>query len=238
MIRMIAVPNSSWSRRITSSTWACTVTSSAVVGSSAISRSGLSAIAIAIITRCRMPAGELVRVVVDADRPPAGCRPGRAARRLAPGPPLAADRLVVGADHLDDLPADPVAGCRLDSGSWKIMPIRDAADVPQQLRGVALSRSMPSKQRLAPDVGAPGQPGDRLRGRRSCRSRTPRRCPGPARGRASKDTPADRLGRRRRGVEGDAQSSTSSSGTVGSAALLVLRVSHTLAGSKFWIAGM
>src|ERR1022692_1339055 len=36
-------------------TWACTVTSSAVVGSSAMSSSGLSAMAIAIIARCRMP---------------------------------------------------------------------------------------------------------------------------------------------------------------------------------------
>ena len=35
--------------------WACTVTSSAVVGSSAISTFGSSASAIAIITRCRMP---------------------------------------------------------------------------------------------------------------------------------------------------------------------------------------
>ena len=36
-------------------TWACTVTSRAVVGSSAMMMSGLSASAIAIITRCRMP---------------------------------------------------------------------------------------------------------------------------------------------------------------------------------------
>ena len=35
--------------------WACTVTSSAVVGSSAMSTSGSSASAIAIITRWRMP---------------------------------------------------------------------------------------------------------------------------------------------------------------------------------------
>ena len=55
VIRMIAVPNSRCSRRITSSTCACTVTSSAVVGSSAISSAGLSAIAIAIITRWRIP---------------------------------------------------------------------------------------------------------------------------------------------------------------------------------------
>ena len=55
VIRMIAVPNSLWSLRITSSTCAWTVTSRAVVGSSAISSAGSSAIAIAIITRCRMP---------------------------------------------------------------------------------------------------------------------------------------------------------------------------------------
>ncbi len=35
--------------------WACTVTSSAVVGSSAISTSGSRASDMAIITRCRMP---------------------------------------------------------------------------------------------------------------------------------------------------------------------------------------
>jgi hypothetical protein len=52
---MMAVPISSCSLRITLSTCAWTVTSSAVVGSSAISRSGSRAIAIAIITRWRMP---------------------------------------------------------------------------------------------------------------------------------------------------------------------------------------
>ncbi len=55
VISRMAVPNSSCSRRITSSTCACTVTSRAVVGSSAISSAGFSAIAIAIITRWRMP---------------------------------------------------------------------------------------------------------------------------------------------------------------------------------------
>lgn len=39
----------------TSSTCACTVTSSAVVGSSAMIRSGSLAIAMAITARCRMP---------------------------------------------------------------------------------------------------------------------------------------------------------------------------------------
>ena len=44
---------------------ACTVTSSAVVGSSAIRRSGLQASACAIITRWLHAAGKLVRIAVD-----------------------------------------------------------------------------------------------------------------------------------------------------------------------------
>jgi len=55
VISTIAMPVSRWISRSRSSTWACTVTSSAVVGSSAISRSGEHASAIAIITRWRMP---------------------------------------------------------------------------------------------------------------------------------------------------------------------------------------
>ena len=50
-----AALNSCFSRSSRSRIWACTVTSSAVVGSSAISRSGFSESAIAIIARCRMP---------------------------------------------------------------------------------------------------------------------------------------------------------------------------------------
>ena len=50
-----AVPVSRASRRISASTWAWIVTSSAVVGSSAIRRLGAQAIAIPIITRWAMP---------------------------------------------------------------------------------------------------------------------------------------------------------------------------------------
>ena len=57
---------SSTSRSSSASTCAWVVTSSAVVGSSAISTFGLLAIAIAIMTRWRMPSGVLVRVVVEA----------------------------------------------------------------------------------------------------------------------------------------------------------------------------
>ena len=52
---MIALPKSSWRRFIRLRICACVVTSSAVVGSSAISRSGSLISAIAIITRWRMP---------------------------------------------------------------------------------------------------------------------------------------------------------------------------------------
>ena len=52
---VMALPKSSWSLLIRFMICACVVTSSAVVGSSAISRSGLLISAIAIITRWRMP---------------------------------------------------------------------------------------------------------------------------------------------------------------------------------------
>ena len=51
----MAVPVSRWSRRIRSRICAWIVTSSAVVGSSAMSSSGSHASAMAIITRCAMP---------------------------------------------------------------------------------------------------------------------------------------------------------------------------------------
>ena len=54
-ISSTAMPSSARSSRSNSSTWAWIVTSSAVVGSSAISSRGRQAIAIAIITRWRIP---------------------------------------------------------------------------------------------------------------------------------------------------------------------------------------
>ena len=55
MISMTAVSRPSVSSCIRSRIWAWVVTSRAVVGSSAISRSGLHDSAMAIITRWRMP---------------------------------------------------------------------------------------------------------------------------------------------------------------------------------------
>ena len=49
------MPMSAWISRINANTWACTVTSSAVVGSSAISSVGSQHSAMAIITRWRIP---------------------------------------------------------------------------------------------------------------------------------------------------------------------------------------
>ncbi len=54
-MRMMAVPVSRWSVRMRSRIWAWMVTSSAVVGSSAMSSSGSQARAMAIMTRCAMP---------------------------------------------------------------------------------------------------------------------------------------------------------------------------------------
>ena len=63
---MIAMPNSCCRLRINLRICASVVTSSAVVGSSAISRLGWHESAIAITARWRKPAGKLVRVGIDA----------------------------------------------------------------------------------------------------------------------------------------------------------------------------
>eukprot|EP01110_Echinostelium_bisporum_P013198 TRINITY_DN8580_c0_g1_i1.p4 TRINITY_DN8580_c0_g1~~TRINITY_DN8580_c0_g1_i1.p4 ORF type:complete len:53 (-),score=5.40 TRINITY_DN8580_c0_g1_i1:60-218(-) len=52
-MRMTAIPSRFCRSRMRLRIWACTVTSSAVVGSSAINTSGLLASAMAIITRWR-----------------------------------------------------------------------------------------------------------------------------------------------------------------------------------------
>ena len=55
VMNRIDMPISSLSRRIRARIWASVVTSSAVVGSSAISRAGWHDSAMAIMARCRMP---------------------------------------------------------------------------------------------------------------------------------------------------------------------------------------
>ena len=55
VMKTMASPRSVWIRSSRASTWAWTITSSAVVGSSAIRRRGSQARAMAIITRCFWP---------------------------------------------------------------------------------------------------------------------------------------------------------------------------------------
>ena len=86
---------------------ACTVTSRAVVGSSAISSFGRQASAMAIITRWHMPPGELVRVVPE---PLAGVGDADEVEQLrGAGRRRLARKTLVGANRLGDLPPD---GCR------------------------------------------------------------------------------------------------------------------------------
>ena len=80
VMMMIAVPNSRCRSRSRSRIWACTVTSSAVVGSSAISSSGSLMQSHRDHHALPHAAGQLVRVVVDARSGRSGCRPGRACR--------------------------------------------------------------------------------------------------------------------------------------------------------------
>ena len=79
-----ASPKSRQSESSSSRIWACTITSSAVVGSSATSTLGLHASAIAIAARWRMPPEN------SCGKPPPrspGCRPPRAAPPRAPSRP-------------------------------------------------------------------------------------------------------------------------------------------------------
>ena len=135
VIMMIAVPCSACSCRISSRICACVVTSSAVVGSSAISRSGSLISAIAIITRCRMPPGELVRVVVD---PLAGLRdPDLLERRRSRAVAcLLLGDVVVEQDRLAQLPAE-----RLDRVQRGHRVLEDHRDLlPPQLAQAILAR--------------------------------------------------------------------------------------------------
>ena len=83
--------------------WAWIVTSSAVVGSSAISSFGSQASAMAIITRWRMPPENWCGIVVEAARG-RGCRPAPAARWRACGACVL--ELEVYLERLGELPID------------------------------------------------------------------------------------------------------------------------------------
>ena len=162
---MIAEPSRLFRSRIRSRICAWIVTSSAVVGSSAISSFGLQASAIAIITRCRIP-------------PESWCGYSRT-RRCGAGMPTSTSMSVAfcSASRADNpwcsCSVSPICfptvstGLRLVIGSWKIIEM----SLPRMSRisgSDSSSRSRPWK-RIAP--GDPArrlldQPQDRHRGDR------------------------------------------------------------------------
>ena len=98
------MPNSAWSRRKRSRIWAWMVTSSAVVGSSAMRRRGLQASASAIIAALAHAARELMRDSRRAVDRLRGSRRGRAWRVRAPAPRGASPARAAG--------SSPRSGCR------------------------------------------------------------------------------------------------------------------------------
>ena len=156
---MTAVLNSACSRSIRSMICACTVTSSAVVGSSAMSSFGVERQRHGDHRALAHAAGELVRVVVhatvrlrDADQPEQV--DGPLGRRLL-------GDVLVRLDHLDDLPADLVL--RMQAGQRVLEDHADlgATDLAQLL--VAhLQQVFALEQRRAADLGAPRKPHDGL----------------------------------------------------------------------------
>ena len=135
MIRIMAVFVSRWSVRITSRIWAWIVTSSAVVGSSAMSSSGSQARAMAIMTRCAMP-------------PDSSC--GNASRRrFGSGMPTiwssssararASRRFICRCSSSISPTCMPTSytGFRLLVGCWKIMLIRS----PRMFAHVAIAQA-------------------------------------------------------------------------------------------------
>src|SRR4051794_28456226 len=144
-----AMPRSRTRRLASAMICACAATSRAVVGSSAMMRSGSAQSASAITTRWRMPPREFVRVSVDAlvrgrdadlgqklDCPLSG----RGPRQVRMGP-----------DGLDDLVADAVK--RIEAGQRVLNDEADApaADAAQVFRREIVDAPLREKNFAAPD---------------------------------------------------------------------------------------
>ena len=117
-----AAPSSCWTRSITSRIWACTVVSSAVVGSSAMRTSGSLAIAMAIIARWRMPPENswgYCRALVGGCGIPTISR-SSTARALAASLPTSLWARIISAIWSPTR----CTGFSAVSGSWKIMAMR------------------------------------------------------------------------------------------------------------------
>ena len=139
-------PLRSWliSARVSST---CTVTSSAVVGSSAISTAGSSATAMAIITRWRMPpesswGNESARRAGSGM--PTRSSNSTARRRATPRPTRSWARIVSAI-----WAPTRCSGCRPVRASWKIMAI-SAPLISRRRAGVAPLRSSPLNSTCPP----------------------------------------------------------------------------------------
>ncbi len=157
VIRMMAVPVSWRSVRIRSSTWAWMVTSSAVVGSSAISNWGSHASAMAIITRWRMPPDSLCGYS-SMRRSGEGMRTRRS---ISIACARAASALTSRCARMPSISWSPMVKAGLSEviGSWKIIAMR----LPRRARissGVSVARSLPSK-RTVPALMRPWPLGSR-----------------------------------------------------------------------------
>ena len=150
------------------------VTSSAVVGSSAISSAGLHESAMAIITRWRMPPENWCGYVLGA---PARVGDADLREQLHRRPARAVAQRLVCAQLLRDLPAD-----RVDGRQRRHRVLEDHRDLAAAHRAHLVRRQLhqvaSAEQDLAPrrPRSGPGSGASPPASRRSCRSRTRRRC--------------------------------------------------------------
>jgi hypothetical protein len=150
-MRITAAPVSAWRRARTERTCACTVTSSAVVGSSAMISRGLPAIAIAMTTRWRMPpenwCGNWIARAAGSGM--STSRSSSTARDMAASP--AAMRPCATCPSMTWRPTCST-GFSVVVGSWKIMP----TSLPRMRRSVsrsAVATSTPAR-RMEPETRA------------------------------------------------------------------------------------
>ena len=171
---------------------ACTVTSSAVVGSSAISRSGVAGQRHGDHHALAHAAGHLVRIFVEAALRARGCARGRSASIARLRSAGAGCRAVVRAHRLGDLVAD--GEHRVQAGHRLLEDHRDA-----RCRGSRASRPSAGVSRSRPsNIDPPGgdaaraaAPGASPRATAStCRSRFRRRCRACAPLATDSDTPS------------------------------------------------
>ncbi len=143
VMRTSAMPRSRCRRSSRASICACTVTSSAVVGSSAISRRGLQAIAIASMTRWLMPpeswCGKASRRRSGSGISTSFSSCSARARRALREPPSCSAIVSI------SWKATVNDGFRLEVGSWKIMAI-SAPSSARRSRCAIARRSRPAKK--------------------------------------------------------------------------------------------